>query len=259
MTIPKIIHQIYLSGSMPPILAQQVNSLKERNPDWDYRLYDNNDAIKFIIEHYGNEMEKTYRMISEEYGAARADLLRHLLIYHYGGVYLDIKSNVVKPLNTVLRHDDQYLLSQWDNGTGSAREGFGLHPELASIPGGEYQTHAIFAAPRHAFSRAAIDHIVHNIWNYKPWSGVGKMGVVRTTGPSAYTLAVYPILATAPHRMVTEEELGLEFSIKDYDHRSVFKKHYSVLTGPVVKLGFAARTVQKGVEFVRAIKRRVRS
>jgi len=257
MVVPKIIHQIFLSGSLPPVLREQVEALKQRNPGWKHSLYNDEDANNFIRENYGGSMEETYNLISKEYGAARADLLRHLLIYQHGGVYLDIKSNISKPLDAVLRADDQYLLTQWDNKPGGAREGFGLHPELSNVPGGEYQTHAIMAAPRHPFSRAAIDRIVHNIRNYKPWSGVGKMGVVRTTGPSAYTLAVHPLRATAPHRIATEEELGLEFSIPHYDHASIFKEHYSKLTGPVARLGPVGRASQRLIEGLRHFGRAV--
>jgi mannosyltransferase OCH1-like enzyme len=174
-----------------------------------------------------------------------------------GGVYLDIKSNLDKPLDTVLQPDDEYILVQWDNRRGEAHEGFGLHPELAHIPGGEYQTHHIIAAPGHPFSRAAIERIVKNIHSYKPWSGVGKMGVVRTTGPSAYTLAIHPLRATAKHRMATEAELGSSLSISEYEHGTVFQRHYSTLSEPVVTLPLLGRVMQKGVEALRRLKANV--
>lgn len=254
--IPRRIHQIFLNGTLPDLLQRHTEDLKTRNPGWEYRLYDDGDAHLFISEHHGELMLKTYRMINPDYGAARADLLRHLLIYTFGGVYLDIKSEIAKPLDEVVRSDDHYLLAQWDNGRGRPREGYGLHPELAHVPGGEYLTHWIIAEPRHPFSRAAIDRIARNIREYKPWSGVGKMGVVRTTGPSAYTLAVHPLRTTASHRMVTEEEIGSSLSINDYDHRAVFQRHYSTLTSPVAKLGLTGRIVQRGVEALRGIKQR---
>jgi len=252
--IPRKIHQIFLTGSLPPRLREQVEALEARNPGWDHRIWNDGDAQRFISEYHGELMLDTYRLINPEYGAARADLLRHLLIYSFGGVYLDIKSDIAKPLDEVIRPDDHYLLAQWDED--HQRRGFGQHPELSGVPGGEYLTHFIIGEPRHNFSRAAIDRIARNVREYKPWSGVGKMGVVRTTGPSAYTLAVHPLRLTCRHRMVTEAEIGSTLSIGDYDHRRVFTRHYSTLTAPVAKLGVGGRIVQRGVEAVRALKQR---
>ena len=258
MMIPRYIHQIFLSGRPPLRLAENVQSLKDRNPGWEHRLYSNDDAEYFISEHYDQRMLDTYRLINPRYGAARADLLRHLLIYKIGGVYLDIKSDLSKPLDEVLHPDDHYILVQWDNGPGKPHQGFGLHPELAHILGGEYQTYHIIAAPCHPFSKATIDRIVANIRGYKPWSGVGKMGVVRTTGPSAYTLAVHPLRNSSPHRAATEEELGASMSIAKYDHGAVFKKHYSILKSPVARLSIPARIVQIGLEGLRDLMRAFR-
>ena len=49
------------------------------------------------------------------YGAAKADLFRYLLIYAYGGVYLDLKSTVEKPLSESLSGNESFILSHWAN------------------------------------------------------------------------------------------------------------------------------------------------
>lgn len=257
--IPRKIHQIFLTGDIPDRLIQQIAEIKKRNPAWSHYLYTNKDAEIFIQSHYGDEMLRVYRRINPTYGAARADLLRHLIIYKRGGVYLDIKSDLTLPIDDVLRADDQYILTQWRNGPGEIHEKMGLHPDLAHIPGGEFQSYLIIAVSGHAFSKAAIDKIVLNIMQYRPWSGVGRMGVLRTTGPIAYTLAVQPILSTAPHRFTTETEIGASMSISNYSHSTVFKQHYSTLSTPVCQLSPFARTAQICFEnlrhFVQAVRR----
>lgn len=257
--IPKLIHQIYLTGTLPDRLSRHVDNLKSRQPGWSHCLYSNEDGERFILAHYGSQMLETYQLINPEYGAARADLLRQLIIYQLGGVYIDIKSDLTKPLDEVVRPDDQYLLTQWRNGPGELNEGFGLHPELRHIKGGEYTNHHLIGVPRHSFTKAAIDLICHNIRNYRPWSGVGKMGVCRTTGPVAYTLALHPLRGTAPHRLTTEEELGILFSIPDYNHGSIFTRHYSKLTSPVARLSPLGRVAQIGVEKARYLKHALRT
>lgn len=254
MLIPRKIHQIFLNGALPLQLAQHVASLQARNPGWEHRTYNNADAEDFIRTHYGQSMLDTYQRINPRYGAARADLLRHLLIYECGGVYLDIKSDAIKPLDEVILANDTYILTQWLNGPGEEYEGFGLHPELADIPGGEYQTYHIVGVSGHDFSRATIERIVKNVRSYKPWSGVGRMGTVRTTGPSAYTSAIHPLRAICQHRFTTEEELGFVPSISDYNHGEVFNIHYSQLRDPVCRLSWYGRLAQLAVEWARGAK-----
>jgi mannosyltransferase OCH1-like enzyme len=251
------LHQIYLSGDLPDRLQRHVAELRKRNPGWNYKLYDTSAAERLIGDEYGIDMLRTFRRIDPRYGAARADLLRHLILYKRGGVYLDIKSDLRMPLDNVIRPEDEYILTQWRNALGEPFEGFGLHRDLAHVPGGEYQNYVIIAAPGHAFSKAAIDVIVRNIRNYRPWSPVGRTGVIRTTGPIAYTLAVHSQRALHPHRLATEEEIGAAPSIVDYDHFGTFKTHYSTLKTPVVALGRTG-TLLSGL-FVKAREWKARS
>lgn len=254
--IPRILHQIYLSGPLPAVLAANVQSLIDRNPGWEHRLYDARAAEEFIGQYYGPHMLRTYRRIDERYGAARADILRHLIIHRFGGVYCDIKSSFDLPLDQTIRPDDKYLLAQWRNGPGEPNAGFGLHHDLSHITGGEFITYFIIGEPQHAFSNAVIRRIVSNIESYRPWSAVGRTGVLRTTGPIAYTLAIHPLLARYDHRFVTERQLGARPSIEHgYVHEMIFKRHYSRLSVPVVKLGRIGNGLSRLFVLLRAIKR----
>ena len=236
--IPRIMHQIYLTGTPPAELQLNMEAHKRRNQNWEHRLYDENDAREFIDTYYDDEVLRSYYRISKEYPAARADLLRHLIIFEHGGVYFDIKSVFDRPLDEVIQSDDRYLLSQWPNRPGEPREGWGLHSDLAHIPGGEYLTYFIIAERGHPYSASVIEKILSNISNYRPWSAVGRTGVLRTTGPIAYTLAIHPIRDQHSHRFVTESELSCRPSIENgYDHMKAFpNKHYSLLSCPVVEL-----------------------
>lgn len=259
--IPRIMHQIYLNGEMPEQLWRNVEDHIARNPHWEHRLYNEDMAISLIREHYGDDMLSSYLKISDEYPAARADLLRHLIIFAYGGVYFDIKSYFERPLDEVVRPDDSYILSQWSNGTGEANEGFGLHRELGHVRGGEYITHCIIAEPAHPYSEAIIQKILYNIAYYKPWSAVGWTGVLRTTGPIAYTLGIHPIRDQHLHRFVPEAELGCHLSIAGgFNHMNSFpKKHYSLQTSPVVTMSRAGEKMSAAFVRLREIKSRVRA
>jgi hypothetical protein len=235
-SIPRILHQTYPTKTLPEPLASNVVALRTRNPDWEYRLYDDADIEHFIAEEYGPAVLERYLLVSPSYGAARADLFRYLLIYRQGGLYLDIKSTADRPLTDVFGAADHFVVSQWDNAPGREHEIWGLHPDLVHVPGGEFQQWFIASAPGHPFLRAVIERVLGNIDRYNPFrDGVG-LEVVRVTGPVAYTFAIEPLLARHPHRRVASEAaLGLRYSVMAYHaHHAHFRGHYSQRMTPIV-------------------------
>jgi inositol phosphorylceramide mannosyltransferase catalytic subunit len=125
MAIPKIIHQTVPDKSkMHQIFLDNVSRLKDLNGNWDHRLYDDREIGEFILESYGSEIAGYFDRLNPLYGAARADFFRYLLLYKFGGVYLDIKSTATRPLDEVLNADDVYLLSHWRNKLGQRFEGW---------------------------------------------------------------------------------------------------------------------------------------
>lgn len=230
--IPKIIHQLFPTKDLPEALANNVAKIKSINPDWEHRIYDHDDRIKYIKEHYGNEMLTYYERINSEYGAARADLFRYLLLYKHGGVYLDIKSTVTAPFNEVIQESDRYIIT-------NSGPIFASHfTELANTPYGEILQWHIFSSPQHPFLKVVIESVLRNIDIYSPTiHGVGRYGVFRLTGPVAYSLAIGPLLNSYPSRLCNyKSDLGLIYSIFDNvtEHRKLFKSHYALLKNPIV-------------------------
>jgi hypothetical protein len=239
--IPRIIHQTFMTKSLPAELQQNVDNLKKLNPGWTHIIHDDDDIKKFIQENYGPSILKYYERINPRYGAARADLFRYLLLYKCGGVYLDIKSTCVRPLDEVLQPNDRYILSHWRNKPGESHEGFGMSKEVGHLAGGEYQQWHIIAAPGHPFLKAVVETVLTSIDKYRPWlHGTGGIGVLRLTGPLAYTLAIHPLLATASYRAVADESaVGLQYNIyKTTSHRAVYKTNYSLLTESVIHMNW---------------------
>ncbi|MES2831337.1 MAG: glycosyltransferase [Pseudomonadota bacterium] len=243
-SVPKIIHQTYFSESVPEEIQANIARLKTVNPGWDYRFYTDSDILRFIEENYDARVLAYFNRINPAYGAAKADLFRYLVVYRCGGAYLDIKSSTTVALDDVLAADDRYLLSYWKNKPGEKFEGFGMHPELDTATG-EFQQWHVIAAPGHPFLKAVIETVFANIDRYLPsLHGVGQHGVVRVTGPVAYTLAILPLLALHPHRIVASEtDLGLQYSIyKKFSHMHISKAtHYTVLKEPIVFLSAIRR------------------
>jgi hypothetical protein len=238
--IPRIIHQTYLGQlALPADIRDCIAALRAENPGWSYRFYDDDATEQFIREAYGPEALAYFNRIDPRYGAARADLFRYLLMYRVGGVYMDIKSTVRRPLDEIIRPDDRLILTQWSQG--GRFEGAGRHDwEFAGkIEGGEFQQWHVICAPGHPYLYAVIQAVMRNIDCYIPrMHGSGRNAVLRLTGPIAYTLAILPLLPLNQHRLVKDhEELGLVYSVyaQNTDHKRLFGTHYAELTVPIVR------------------------
>ena len=132
MSIPKVIHQIYLQGEsqIPDNIKNSVAQLRDLNPGWEYRFYDEECIIEYIKEKYGNETLSLYLSIDVAYPAARSDFFRYLLMYQEGGVYLDIKSSCKYPFDSILTEEDEFVICGWENEIGQKYEGYGKNKHL---------------------------------------------------------------------------------------------------------------------------------
>jgi inositol phosphorylceramide mannosyltransferase catalytic subunit len=229
---------------MPAILADNCQAIKALNPDFDYRFYEDHDREALIKEHFGQEILARYLLIDPAFGAARADFFRYLCLYHFGGVYLDIKVRLRQPLSSVLYDDDAYLLSQWDHSPGSQHADWGTHWRLNGIPGGEYQQWYIITSPRHPFLAAVIANLIKNIDAFNPFSfGNPWEAVICTTGPVVYTTSIHQILDSHPHRLLSSsEDIGISYSIfaetTDPDgHRRLYRDYRKAET-PLIRQPF---------------------
>ena len=237
MAIPKIIHQTYASANFPAEIAANIERLQAMNPGWQYAFYDDAAIEVFIRRYYDLDMLALYQRINPVYGAARADFFRYLLVYQFGGVYLDIKSTALQPLDTLIAPQDRYVLAYWPNAQGEPFEGWGLYEAPPEFPRGEFQNWHIMAEPHHPFLRGVIAQVITNIRAYSvDVYGVGQLGVLRTTGPFAYTHGIRPYLNSCPHRLAgSHVDLGLAYSMLQGDsHKQLFKAHYTALSEPVV-------------------------
>lgn len=255
VTIPKIIHQVYFNyNSMPVEIQENIAKLKQLNTDWEYKLYDDNDIQNFITANFPHIL-KYYNKINPKYGAAKADLFRYLLMYKVGGVYLDIKSTISRPLNEIIQSDDQYILGNWI---------FSHNPvsrhSCIDNPNGEFQQWHIICVKGHPFLKATIENVCKNIDLYNPlYHDVGMMGVLRVTGPIAYTLSILPIQHLYRNRVGFDMDLGLVYSVFSNNldaHKPLFKTHYHSLEESVVA---QPRLIQLFFPIIRRLKNKLKN
>jgi len=246
--IPRLIHMTASDpNKVPDEIRANLDAIRALNPGWELRIHNDADILAFIGRAYGPAVLAIQSLIDARYGAARADCFRYLCLYAEGGVYLDLKSSTLVPLDTWLTADDRFIVSQWDNGPGAKYEDWGLQPELRHVPGGEYQQWFIASSAGNPFLKAVVETVLRNVAGYGPLPALyGRYGVVRITGPIAYTRAIQPLLERHPHRAVNVEQQGyVRYSIYDGErgHYVAFKGHYSQLRDPIVPLAGANQRV----------------
>lgn len=107
--IPLHIYQTWKTKELPEKMKESVNRLKEKNPDFEYHLFDDNDCYEFIKANFEEDVAKAYQKVIP--GAYKADLWRYCVLYVNGGVYLDIKYSNVGDFNLIDLTDKEYFMA----------------------------------------------------------------------------------------------------------------------------------------------------
>ena len=240
MSISHNIFQTFPNKNLLPYAYKDnIEEIKKLNPDWQHHLFDDSEVFKFFEENLEKHQFNLIKKINPKYGVVFADIFRYLVIYKFGGVYLDIKSTLNLPLSHVIQKTHNFLISQWRNKPGEEFSGIGLHRDINYIPGGEFQQWHVVAEPQHPFLREVLEQIFKNIENYNIFTfGVGRIGVLRLSGPICYTKVINSVIKKYPCQMLNIEDLGFQYSIfRNTSDRSAHSRgptHYSKIKEPIV-------------------------
>lgn len=131
-----------VADDLPPLVQQNIVSLKRLHPHGAHELYVESQALDFIRSHFPAEVVTAFQRLKPF--AYKADLARYCILYEYGGVYADLSYFFVKPLPsepgkiTVFR--DLFISTPWDTSNG-----------------------VICAPPRHKALQRAIELVCANV------------------------------------------------------------------------------------------------
>lgn len=101
MSIPKIIHQLWIGTKPAPITL--MNTWKEKNPDFEYIFWNEQE---FINRKMTFKCQKKINEIEEING--KADILRWEILYKYGGVFIDADSICIEPIDDELMNKHSF-------------------------------------------------------------------------------------------------------------------------------------------------------
>ncbi|MDY6987343.1 MAG: glycosyltransferase [Thermodesulfobacteriota bacterium] len=132
-TIPKIIHQTWETMDIPCEWQDCVRSWQEGHRDWEYRLWTDHDRRRLVEQSYPDFLEI---FDSYSHGIQRADAIRYFVLLRYGGLYVDLDFECLRPVDDILSKSTFVIGHQ-------PRKHAALHGEdslvgngfMASVPG----------------------------------------------------------------------------------------------------------------------------
>ena len=98
----KIIIQTYHDKSKIP--EKVFNNIKKHASGYKHVIFDDNECIKFLKKFYPKKVVNKFNSL--KLGAHKADLFRYCYLYLRGGLYLDIKTVLVKNIDTIFTNKD---------------------------------------------------------------------------------------------------------------------------------------------------------
>ena len=117
--IPKLIHQIWINDSdvLPKCYKQEfIRSWKDLHPEWEYRLW-----LKSDIDELIDEVAETFPGIGRCWNdidnrakpkckfMMKADVFKHIVMYQFGGIVVDLDVKCLKTFDHMLDNDCAFM------------------------------------------------------------------------------------------------------------------------------------------------------
>lgn len=177
--IPHIIHQIWLQGELeiPDKFNNNIQSIKRHHPTWTYIVWDEIKILQMLQKCPKAWLKTYYNLL---YLHQKVDYGRYVILYLYGGVYLDIDVESVRPLDKLLEDNSMYDVIVSKLSTSNFLEGYVCCRASDCINNG-----IIMSSPHSEHILELIDEVNNN-----PNCGILTnkfLCIQNTTGPAMFT------------------------------------------------------------------------
>jgi mannosyltransferase OCH1-like enzyme len=142
--IPRIIIQTNEKRDVPQKMFEATDSVLRFNPSYEYVYFTDDQAKKFLRDHFDQTIIDAYDSIIP--GAYKADLFRYCFLWINGGVYIDMGMVALDGLDKIVKSTDTFVAPE-DNGANSIYNAF------------------MGCTPKHPIIKEAIVLAVQNIQN----------------------------------------------------------------------------------------------
>lgn len=167
-------------------VQKRVNSIKELNPNYNYKLYTDSEIDEFVNTYFSGKISECFNRLNIP--VAKVDFWRYLVLYKYGGVYLDLDSSIDICLDELISENDSAIISAENN------------------PNTFVQWALIFDKG-HPILEKVIELIVDNIENNSY-----PNDILRMTGPQVYSEAIRRV-----HYKLFQKEIDFNSISKETD------------------------------------------
>jgi mannosyltransferase OCH1-like enzyme len=147
--VPLTIYHSWSTNRVPTKMKENIYSLLDSNPEFDYYLYSDQACYEFIKTHFEKDVAEAFNALKP--GAYKSDLWRYCILYVQGGVYIDIKYNTVAPLVETVKNSPTLYVNDRDIA-------------LAGVKSCFYNGFMI-SPPNNVVLKDCIDEIVENCKN----------------------------------------------------------------------------------------------
>lgn len=199
--IEKNIFQSWHTKKLHPLVQEKIDFIKNLNPEYSYNLYNDSDMDNFVNEHFSGQIAECYNKLNII--VAKVDFWRYLVLYKYGGIYLDMDSSIKKPLNELIRSTDEAIITAEGN------------PNI-------YVQWALIFSKEHPILKKTIDLIISNIQNNSYPNDIHKM-----TGPSVYTNAINTIHMELFNKIINHSQIN-EYTDIEYNSNNISYRLYGI-------------------------------
>ena len=120
--IPKIFHYVWPSGGpFKPRFAAYRESFVRLHPDWQFMFWDCNDRDRYALSDLSRVLQNPVKSQNFEplHWIVLSDIMRHEILYKYGGVYLDTDTEAIKNFDCFLDNESFAGTSHYPNTVGN--------------------------------------------------------------------------------------------------------------------------------------------
>ena len=216
--VPRNFFQTYKTSLFDRAHARRLVAFRVAHPEFNFYFYDDDAMDSYMSAHWADHpIHEVYRNVA--YGPTKADIWRYCILFQYGGVYLDVDSEIMFNMNTIPPQANEMIAFE-----GSSMRGFFLdtdwpfHDFIAAtdfreprmqLPDNEVLQWMLVFRAGHPILRRAIELIVQNapFFRNKVFPSV-MHAVMAFAGPPLFTQAVWEYRRTIEDL----QQFGLDFN-----------------------------------------------
>ena len=202
--VPKIIHQSY-KKKVKTNMFKAILSWKLTNINYEYKYWDDDECYNLIKNNFNEDVLIAYNMLYA--GAYKSDIFRLCVLYLYGGIWTDISSECLCPLDHVINNNYDLTI---------------VKDMPSQVTNGNIYQAFIIAKPKNYIIKYILDFTVNRVINNEAFNIEYPFVVnecIAVTGPTIFATALNILLKRKFNEIFYDNEIKTNFgNIKLLEH-----------------------------------------